>query len=81
MRYYIDTCIWRDFYENRFFNKPIGDYAAKLFAMIIKRRYTIIYSEIIVRELLKRYTKEEIMTLFNLLLINKILIRVKIGKN
>ena len=37
-KYYIDTCVWRDYYENRFSKsgKPFGKYAACLFMKIIK---------------------------------------------
>ena len=39
-KYLLDTCIWRDFYEDRFskINRPLGKYAHDLFMKIIKNK-------------------------------------------
>lgn len=81
-RYLIDTCIWRDFYENRFSktNKPIGKYAADLFMKILKQKHTILFSKALVWELKKDYNKKAINDMLNLLFMNKTLKRIEITK-
>ncbi|MBW2974958.1 PIN domain-containing protein [Candidatus Woesearchaeota archaeon] len=78
----IDTCIWRDFYENRFSKSknPIGKYAADLFMKVLKRKYTILFSEALVWELKRDYDEKEINDMLNLLFINKTLVRIEITK-
>ena len=59
MKYYIDTCIWRDYYENRFGQKgkPIGKYAFKFLMNIIKKKELILFSKLNMNELLIDYSK------------------------
>ncbi len=58
----MDTCIWRDFYENRFSKagNPIGKYAADLFIKVIKTKSRILFSEALVWELKRDYSEKEI---------------------
>ena len=79
-KYYLDTCIWRDFYENRFskLGKPLGEYAAELFTKILKKRNQIIFSESLLWELKKDYSEDEIKDILNLLILNGILIKIEI---
>jgi predicted nucleic acid-binding protein len=81
-KYLIDTCIWRDFYEERFSKsgRPLAKYATDLFMKIIKNRDTILFSESLVWELKKDYEEDEINDMLNLLFVNKILIRIDITK-
>ena len=53
MKYLLDTCIWRDFYEDRFGprGRPLGSYASKLFLSILKRGDEILFSLSITKEL------------------------------
>jgi predicted nucleic acid-binding protein len=80
--YYIDTCIWRDYYENRIsiHGEPFGEIAIKLFLKIIKENNIILFSDLVINELKKDYSKEEIIRLFNLPFISKILKKIKISK-
>ena len=52
-KYYIDTSIWMDVYENRTgFNKEsLGRYALKLFHHIRKENHKLIISDVLIREL------------------------------
>lgn len=61
-RYIIDTSIWIDLYEDRvgFNGEPLGDYAWRLFAAINERKDNIIVSDILMQELIVRYSVEEI---------------------
>jgi predicted nucleic acid-binding protein len=64
MKFYIDTCIWRDYYENRFSDKPIGRYALRFFNKIIKEKHSIIFTNLIINELKIAMQTEEIENLF-----------------
>lgn len=57
MKFYLDTSIWMDLYEDRkgFNNEPLGDYAWALVAYIMKQDYKIVISDIVIKELLKKY--------------------------
>lgn len=81
-KYLLDTCVWRDFYENRFskFGKPLGQYATDLFIKILKNKDKIIFSEALIWELKKDYKEKEIYDMLNLLFLNKILVKIGITK-
>lgn len=66
MRYYLDTCIWRDFLENRRDNsgKPIGHYAFLLIQKLMREKATILFSPLLLRELQGEYSLDEIKSLF-----------------
>lgn len=66
MRFYLDTAIWIDFYEDRkgFSNEPLGEYVWKLLAFIISEEHMIILSDINMLELEKYYSLEEINGMF-----------------
>ncbi|MFH2028959.1 MAG: hypothetical protein ABIJ08_07490 [Nanoarchaeota archaeon] len=78
--YLIDTCIWRDFYENRTskIGRPLGSYASHLFQTILKNKDKVYYSDSLVWELKKRYSEEEIKDLLNVLFLTKTLIKIEI---
>ncbi|MCG2718530.1 MAG: PIN domain-containing protein [Nanoarchaeota archaeon] len=81
-KYLLDTCIWRDFYENRFSKsgRPLGRYATDLFVKILKNKDEIIFSEALIWELKKDYKENEVNNMLNLIFLNKILINVNITK-
>jgi len=81
-RYYLDTCIWRDHYENRYGpqGRPLGDYAAKLFAKIMKDKAIIIFSTHIIHEMKKAFAPEEIEEMFQILFLLNILKKTEITK-
>ncbi len=78
-KYYFDTCIWRDFYENRYGvrGRPLGEYAGKLIRRIIHKKETLYFSDLIIRELKNEYGEEEITQMFNLLYASNILKKVE----
>ena len=61
-KYYIDTSIWMDIYEDRngFNQEPLGDFALKLFNLINTRKKTLIISDLLIAELQMNYSVEEI---------------------
>ena len=81
-RYYFDTCIWRDFYEDRFGPKgrPLGKYATALFMKILKNKDIVLFSEIIIRELKTDYTQVEINNALKFIFIHGILRKVEVPK-
>ncbi|MBW2990557.1 hypothetical protein KY348_02515 [Candidatus Woesearchaeota archaeon] len=60
-KYIIDSCIWRDFYEDRVSKsgRPLGKYAFDLFFKILKRNDVILFSDALTGELRKYYPKEK----------------------
>lgn len=79
MKYLIDCCIWRDFYEARSGRngKPFASYASDLFIKLIKSKSTILFSDTLIIELKQAYSSVEINDLLGLLFTNEILIKIK----
>lgn len=82
MKYYLDTCLWRDHFEDRLSKSksPIGKYASELFLKIIKRKDKILFSESLILELSKDYSRKEINDMLSLLFMCNVLRRVDITK-
>ena len=61
-KYYLDTSIWIDVYEDRkgYNNEPLGEYGLKLLALIKAKENKIIISDLLIFELEVRYTIPEI---------------------
>ena len=81
-KYNLDTCVWRDFYEDRFskLGSPLGKYATKLFIKILKNKDKIIFSDSLIYELKNKYKEKEIYDMLMLLKINNILEKVEVKK-
>ncbi len=75
-KYYIDTCIWKDYLENRSDKfRPLGDWALRLINKIIKEDGLFIFSDHLIIELEKQYSAEKINDLLGIIpnkLVNKI---------
>ncbi|MBD3304397.1 PIN domain-containing protein [Candidatus Woesearchaeota archaeon] len=57
MKYYLDTAIWIDMHENRSDKfRPLGEWAFVLLRKIRKEKHTVVYSDILIDELLRKYT-------------------------
>jgi predicted nucleic acid-binding protein len=61
-RYYIDTSIWIDLYEDRkgYNGEPLGDYALRLFSLLSQGRNRLIMTNILFLELSKRFSLEQV---------------------
>lgn len=60
-RYYIDTSIWRDFYENRRDRfRPLGEWAFEMFRKIIREKGEILYTKLVIEELSEKFNANEI---------------------
>lgn len=78
-RYYIDTCVWRDFYEDRVGprGRPLGEYAAKLIMKLISDKEEIIISNAVFRELEADYSDEDITIMLDMVSRMGKLVRVR----
>jgi predicted nucleic acid-binding protein len=66
LRFYIDTCIWRDYYENRVDRfRPLGEWAFRLLQHISDRGNALILSDVVIKELRRYYTAAQINTLLD----------------
>ena len=64
-KYYIDTAIWRDLYENRKDkNKQLGELAFELFKKIRTNKEKILHSDFVSEELSHAYDKQTIDKIF-----------------
>lgn len=66
-KYYIDTSIWMDLYEDRkgYDNEPLGDYALKLFSLIKAKNKILVITDLLIRELEMNYSLAEINGMIN----------------
>jgi predicted nucleic acid-binding protein len=81
-KYYLDTCVWRDFYEDRYGQggRPLGELASKLFMKLLKQKKPILFSEFNAREMKRDYSEQDINDMLNLLFISGKLQKVQINK-
>lgn len=81
-KYLLDTCVWRDFYEDRFSKsgKPLGKYATKLFMKILFDKDKILFSEALIEELMKDYVKDKINDMLYILFATGALVKIGITK-
>jgi predicted nucleic acid-binding protein len=67
-KYYVDTLIWRDYYENRRDRfRPLGELAFQFFKKAINEESLIFCSDFIEHELLKDYDEEKIQDIFSII--------------
>ncbi len=66
-KYYIDSCIWMDYFEDRSDNlRPLGEWAFQLIKKIIGEKGLIIISQNIIHELSSYYDYSELDELFGI---------------
>ena len=78
--FYLDSCIWRDYYENRFGQKgkPIGRFALHFLTKIIEKKEIIFFSELIIKELKAYLLDDNINEMFRILFHSNILHKINI---
>jgi len=80
-KYYLDTSIWMDLYEDRkgFNQEPLGEFALKLFNLIKAKRNILVISDLLIKELEINYSTAEINGMINPFhnLIQKIFVSTK----
>lgn len=80
--FYLDSCIWRDYYENRFGQKgrPIGRSALYFLAKIIEKKEIIFFSELTIKELKSYLLDDNINEMFNILFHSNIMYKISMNK-
>jgi len=80
MKYYLDTCIWFDYFENREDNlRPLGEWALKLINKIISEEGIFIFDEHLLNELRNKYSREILNRYFEIIPLT-LIINVKINE-
>ncbi len=65
-RFYVDTCIWRDFEEDRKDGiRPLGEFAFQFFKNCEKNDCKVLFSELVVQELKSDYSIEKVQEVFS----------------
>ena len=82
-RYYLDTCIWRDFHENRIGSggKPLGKIAFSFIIQCAKKKEDIIISDKVISELHGQYSQDEVESLFKSLAMVVQTVRMNVQKD
>lgn len=66
-RYYLDACIWRDYFENRSDRfRPLGEWAFYLIKNIIKNNDMFVISDRLMIELAEEFSPEQIIKIFEI---------------
>ncbi|MDD5418131.1 MAG: PIN domain-containing protein [Candidatus Nanoarchaeia archaeon] len=79
-KYYIDSCIWIDYFENRSDRfKPLGDWAFLLFKKIINENNLILYSDLLQGELSNLFNESDITEILSIIP-ERILLKVNSSK-
>lgn len=64
-RFYLDTGIWRDYFEDRRDNmRPLGEFAFQFLSRATQQNAVFIVSNLVTKELLKYYSPERVHQLF-----------------
>lgn len=78
MKYYLDSCIWRDYWEDRRDNmRPLGEFAFLLLKKIAKEGSQVIISDILLNELKTRYSDYTLGLMFELISDEETMIDIK----
>ncbi len=82
MKYFVDSCIWRDFYEGRFSRsgRDLGRSASKFLLNAIRKKHTLLYSDAVIRDLKKDYVSSDIDEMFGVLFYTGLLKKVEMSK-
>lgn len=79
-RFIVDTCIFRDFYENRkgYIGETLGQFASEFFAKVIARKCTILFSDELIRELAIYYDMSDVNDMLNFFFATNVLVRIEV---
>lgn len=65
-RFYLDTAIWRDYFEDRGDGiRPLGEFAFQFLKRCQQRKQFVLVSQIVENELLTHYSKEKVEQVFS----------------
>ena len=78
-KFYLDTSIWRDYYEDRRDRiRPLGEFAFQFLKKCQERKAAIMVSSEVEKELLKYYSKERVLQVFSSF--KDIIVKIDISK-
>jgi len=81
-KYYVDVCIWRDLKDDRTDRfRPLGEWAFRFFALVRINKDLVLYSDIVITELLKEFEKKDIDELFAIVSDYDLLKKVELNQN
>ena len=64
-KFYVDTSIWRDYFEDRKDNmRPLGEFAFQFLQKCKEKNYAIVLTTEVIKELMIDYSKERVQKLF-----------------
>lgn len=65
-RFYLDTAIWRDYFEDRKDSiRPLGEFAFQFLKNCEKKDCEVLYSGLVVQELRSYYSEERVAEVFS----------------
>lgn len=65
-KYYLDACIWIDYFENRKDRfRPLGEWAHSVIRKTVEKNNFVILSDYLIRELKRKYSSEEVLKITN----------------
>ncbi|MEK6887021.1 MAG: PIN domain-containing protein [Nanoarchaeota archaeon] len=80
-KYYLDSSIWRDLHEDRKDKfRPLGEWAFELLKKIRKNKDKVLYSDLVVDELMKAFNENVIKELFSIMSNGGLLEKVNVEK-
>jgi len=79
-KYYLDTSIWIDYYENRSDNfRPLGDWAHKLLSLIDCNKDVLLISSLLMEELELHFSQKEVCSMLEPY--KEIMTTIKVNQN
>jgi len=67
-RYYIDACVWRDYFEDRRDGlRPLGEWAFQLLKKIVDEEDVVVISDHLIDELRKYLSDEQVNTVLEII--------------
>jgi len=81
-KFYLDSAIWRDYYENRSDKfRPLGEWALIFLNNALENKDYILYSDFVIKELKIKYSEEEINNIFEIISKRNLLLKINISKS
>ena len=67
-RYYLDTCVWRDYFEGRSDRfRPLGEWAFSPIRQAIQKSDLLLVSDLVEEELLSAFDQKDVDRIFSIL--------------
>lgn len=81
-KFYLDSAIWRDYYENRSDKfRPLGEWALTFLNNALENKDFILFSDLVTKELQIKYSEEEINNILEIVSKRNLLIKADISES